>query len=135
MIFAPQEDTQLLYYDVQKWFNQESNEREQKETEEGKGFTMLYPFAAKRAERAAKNGARLRAQQHTVLLKSGETVSFSFAYLWADHFLRAGKRMAQEGNVTVDGISRKVPEPFIVMATQNPKGSAGTQTLRSASDT
>lgn len=58
---------------------------------------MLYPFAAKRAERAAKNGARLRAQQHTVLLKSGETVSFSFAYLWADHFLRAGKRMAQEG--------------------------------------
>ena len=33
----------------------------------------------------------------------------------------------EEGNVTVDGISRKVPEPFIVMATQNPKGSAGTQ--------
>ena len=32
----------------------------------------------------------------------------------------------EEGNVTVDGISRKVPEPFIVMATQNPKGSAGT---------
>lgn len=28
----------------------------------------------------------------------------------------------EEGNVTVDGISRKVPEPFIVMATQNPKG-------------
>ena len=27
------------------------------------------------------------------------------------------------------GISRKVPEPFIVMATQNPKGSAGTQLL------
>ena len=35
----------------------------------------------------------------------------------------------EEGNVTVDGISRKVPEPFIVMATQNPKGSAGTQLL------
>lgn len=45
LIFAPQEDTQLLYYDVQKWFNPELNEREQKETEEGKGFTMLYPFA------------------------------------------------------------------------------------------
>lgn len=97
LIFAPQEDTQLLYYDVQKWFNPELNEREQKETEEGKGFTMLYPFAVKRAERAAKKGARLRTQQHTVLLKPGETASFSFAYLWADHFLRAGKRMAQEG--------------------------------------
>lgn len=97
LIFAPQEDTQLLYYDVQKWFNPELNEREQKETEEGKGFTMLYPFAVKRAERAVKKGARLRAQQHTVLLKPGETASFSFAYLWADHFLRAGKRMAQEG--------------------------------------
>lgn len=35
----------------------------------------------------------------------------------------------EEGNVTVDGVSRKVPEPFIVMATQNPKGSAGTQML------
>ena len=35
----------------------------------------------------------------------------------------------EEGNVTVDGISRKVPKPFIVMATQNPKGSAGTQLL------
>lgn len=35
----------------------------------------------------------------------------------------------EEGMVTVDGKSRKVPEPFIVMATQNPKGSAGTQLL------
>lgn len=31
--------------------------------------------------------------------------------------------------VTVEGKSRKVPEPFIVMATQNPKGSAGTHLL------
>lgn len=31
--------------------------------------------------------------------------------------------------VTVDGVSRAVPKPFIVMATQNPKGSAGTQLL------
>ena len=76
-----------MYYDVQKWFNPELNEREQKETEEGIGFSMLYPFAVKRAERAAKKGARLRTQQHTVLLKQGETASFSFAYLWADHFL------------------------------------------------
>lgn len=35
----------------------------------------------------------------------------------------------EEGKVTVDGESRKVPEPFVVMATQNPKGSAGTQLL------
>lgn len=35
----------------------------------------------------------------------------------------------EEGNVTVDGVTRKVPKPFIVMATQNPTGSAGTQLL------
>ena len=35
----------------------------------------------------------------------------------------------EEGVVTIDGVSHKVPEPFIVMATQNPKGSAGTQLL------
>lgn len=35
----------------------------------------------------------------------------------------------EEGIVTVDGVSRNVPDPFIVMATQNPKGSAGTQFL------
>ena len=35
----------------------------------------------------------------------------------------------EEGSVTVDGITRPVPEPFIVLATQNPVGSAGTQLL------
>lgn len=35
----------------------------------------------------------------------------------------------EEGQMTVDGITRKVPEPFIVLATQNPVGSAGTQML------
>lgn len=35
----------------------------------------------------------------------------------------------EEGAVTVDGVRHKVPDPFIVMATQNPKGSAGTQLL------
>lgn len=35
----------------------------------------------------------------------------------------------EEGFVSVDGVRHKVPEPFIVMATQNPKGSAGTQLL------
>ncbi len=38
----------------------------------------------------------------------------------------------EEGVVTVDGVGREVPKPFIVMATQNPKGSAGTQLLPEA---
>ena len=35
----------------------------------------------------------------------------------------------EEGNVTVDGVTREVPSPFIVIATENPIGSAGTQML------
>ncbi|MDR1069046.1 MAG: MoxR family ATPase [Clostridiales Family XIII bacterium] len=35
----------------------------------------------------------------------------------------------EEGNVTVDGVTHAIPEPFIVLATQNPVGSAGTQML------
>lgn len=35
----------------------------------------------------------------------------------------------EEGQVTVDGISHPLPEPFIVIATQNPTGAAGTQML------
>ena len=35
----------------------------------------------------------------------------------------------EEGQVTVDGNSYKLPEPFIVVATQNPAGAAGTQLL------
>lgn len=35
----------------------------------------------------------------------------------------------EEGKVTVDGVTREVPKPFFVMATQNPVGSAGTQKL------
>lgn len=35
----------------------------------------------------------------------------------------------EEGIVTVDGESRHVPDPFVVMATENPKGSSGTQLL------
>ena len=38
----------------------------------------------------------------------------------------------EEGNVTVDGVTRKVPDPFVVIATQNPVGSAGTQLLPQA---
>lgn len=35
----------------------------------------------------------------------------------------------EEGQVTVDGVTRKLPTPFVVIATQNPVGSAGTQML------
>ena len=35
----------------------------------------------------------------------------------------------EEGQVTVDGVSHSIPKPFIVMATQNPTGAAGTQLL------
>ncbi len=35
----------------------------------------------------------------------------------------------EEGQVTVDGVSHPLPEPFIVIATQNPTGAAGTQML------
>ena len=35
----------------------------------------------------------------------------------------------EEGKVTIDGITRKVSKPFIVIATQNPVGSIGTQML------
>ncbi len=35
----------------------------------------------------------------------------------------------EEDVVTIDGVRHPVPKPFVVIATQNPKGSAGTQLL------
>ncbi len=35
----------------------------------------------------------------------------------------------EEGTATVDGVTRKLPEPFVVIATENPYGSSGTQML------
>lgn len=35
----------------------------------------------------------------------------------------------EEGNVTVDGVTRPLPTPFTVIATENPLGSSGTQML------
>ena len=35
----------------------------------------------------------------------------------------------EEGQVTVDGVSHPLPQPFMVIATQNPTGAAGTQLL------
>ncbi|MBQ4284423.1 MAG: MoxR family ATPase [Lachnospira sp.] len=38
-------------------------------------------------------------------------------------------QVMEEGMITVDGKSTKLPDPFMVLATQNPLGSAGTQKL------
>ena len=35
----------------------------------------------------------------------------------------------EEGQVTVDGVTHRLPQPFVVIATQNPTGAAGTQPL------
>lgn len=35
----------------------------------------------------------------------------------------------EEGKITVDGVTREAPKPFMVIATQNPLGSVGTQML------
>ena len=35
----------------------------------------------------------------------------------------------EENSITVDGVTRAVPQPFLVIATQNPVGSSGTQPL------
>ena len=38
----------------------------------------------------------------------------------------------EERRVTVEGVTRSVPDPFLVIATQNPVGAAGTQRLPEA---
>lgn len=35
----------------------------------------------------------------------------------------------EEGQITVDGTTRSIPDPFLVIATQNPVGASGTQLL------
>lgn len=35
----------------------------------------------------------------------------------------------EEGTATVDGVTRRLPDPFVVIATENPYGSSGTQML------
>lgn len=56
--------------------------------------------------------------------------------LLADELNRATSRTQsalleamEEGQVTVDGVSHKLSKPFVVIATQNPAGAAGTQLL------
>ena len=72
-----------------------------------------------------------------------ETGSFEFTkgavfsnLFLADELNRATSRTQsalleamEEGQVTVDGVTHILPKPFIVIATQNPTGAAGTQLL------
>ena len=60
-------------------------------------------------------------------------------FLLADEINRTSSKtqsalleVMQEGSITVDGVTRMVPKPFIVVATQNPIGTAGTQMLPEA---
>ena len=75
-----------------------------------------------------------------------ETGTFSFRkgavmtnFFLADEINRTSSKtqaallqVMQEGRVTVDGKTYMMPDPFIVMATQNPVGTAGTQMLPEA---
>ena len=56
--------------------------------------------------------------------------------LLADEINRASSKtqsalleVMEEGKITVDGVTRTVEKPFVVIATENPEGSAGTQPL------
>lgn len=75
-----------------------------------------------------------------------ETGKFSYVqgaaacnFLLADEINRTSSKtqsallqIMQEGRVSVDGHTYKLPDPFIVMATQNPIGAVGTQMLPEA---
>lgn len=77
----------------------------------------------------------------SVYKKDSGTFEFTKGAVFANLFLadelnRATSRTQaalleamEEGQVTVDGITHPLPSPFIVIATQNPTGAAGTQFL------
>ena len=72
-------------------------------------------------------------QTHQMRYQPGTVLTNLFL---ADELNRATSRTQsalleamEEGQVTVDGISHPLPQPFVVIATQNPTGAAGTQLL------
>jgi len=72
-------------------------------------------------------------QTHALSYRPGAVLCNLFL---ADELNRATSRTQsalleamEEGQVTVDGTSHKLPDPFLVIATQNPTGAAGTQLL------
>lgn len=75
----------------------------------------------------------LRQDSHTLEYKPGAAMC---NLLLADEINRASARSQsalleamEENAVTVDGITHPLPQPFMVIATQNPFGSSGTQLL------
>ena len=73
------------------------------------------------------------AQSGGLRYQSGAVITNLFL---ADELNRATSRTQsalleamEEGQVTVDGVAHPLPQPFIVIATQNPVGAAGTQLL------
>ena len=72
-------------------------------------------------------------QTHEMRYQNGAIITNLFL---ADELNRATSRTQsalleamEEGQVTVDGVSHPLPQPFVVIATQNPTGAAGTQLL------
>ena len=72
-------------------------------------------------------------QTHEMHYQNGAVITNLFL---ADELNRATSRTQsalleamEEGQVTVDGVSHPLPQPFVVIATQNPTGAAGTQLL------
>jgi len=72
-------------------------------------------------------------QTHEMRYQPGAVITNLFL---ADELNRATSRTQsalleamEEGQVTVDGVSHALPQPFVVIATQNPTGAAGTQLL------
>lgn len=72
-------------------------------------------------------------QTHEMRYQPGSIITNLFL---ADELNRATSRTQsalleamEEGQVTVDGVSHPLPQPFVVIATQNPTGAAGTQLL------
>ena len=72
-------------------------------------------------------------QTHELYYRPGSIMTNLFL---GDELNRAASRTQsalleamEEGQVTVDGISHPLPQPFVVIATQNPTGAAGTQLL------
>ena len=70
---------------------------------------------------------------HALRYQPGSIITNLFL---ADELNRAASRTQsalleamEEGQVTVDGVSHLLPQPFVVIATQNPVGAAGTQLL------
>ena len=94
----------------------------------GVGIDLLSVLAGEdlQAGRAEQQTGGLRYQPGAVLTN----------LFLADELNRATSRTQsalleamEEGQVTVDGVSHPIPSPFIVIATQNPVGAAGTQLL------